>query len=60
MNPSPTALRWFGRICFFLSFILWPLTTIVSTAIAIKLKIPHFPRATERPALRLDSETNGR
>jgi hypothetical protein len=53
MNPSPTMVLWFGRIYFVVSVILWPLTTIISTALAIKLKIP---RATERRPLRLQPQ----
>jgi hypothetical protein len=47
MMPNPTVLRWFGRIYFAVSVMSWPLTTIISTALAIKLKIP---RAVERRA----------
>ena len=51
MNPSPTFLRWFGRAYVALSILLWPVTTIISTAYAIKLKIPALPDR-RRPRLR--------
>ena len=50
MNPSPAALRWLGRLYFAISVLLWPVTTIVSTAFALKQKIP---RAAERRAVLL-------
>jgi hypothetical protein len=56
MNPNPTAVLWFGRIYFAVSVILWPLTTIISTALAIKLKIP---RPAERRPLRLQAQAKG-
>ena len=50
MNPSPTAVLWLGRLYFALSVLLWPATTIISTAFAIKQKIP---RPAERRAVLL-------
>jgi hypothetical protein len=54
MNPSPTAVLWLGRIYFAVSVVLWPLTTIISTAFAIKLKIP---RPAQRRPLPLQTRT---
>ena len=43
MTPGPTFLRWFERVYLVVSVILWPVTTIISTAYALKLKIPALP-----------------
>jgi hypothetical protein len=41
MNPNPTTVLWLGRLYFVLSVLLWPATTIISTAFAIKQKVPR-------------------
>jgi hypothetical protein len=53
MNPSPTFLRWFKRVYIAAVIVLWPVTTIISTAYALKLKIPALPnwRARRLPYL---------
>lgn len=38
--PSPTALRALGHAYVVVSALLWPLTTLISTALALKLKVP--------------------
>ena len=43
-------MLWLGRLYFALSVLLWPATTIISTAFAIKQKIP---RPAERRAVLL-------
>ena len=50
MNLNATMMLWLGRLYFAVSALLWPVTTIISTAFAIKLKIP---RPLNRRALRL-------
>jgi hypothetical protein len=49
MNPSPTFLRWFERVYFVVSVLLWPVTTIISTAYALKLKIPALRDRRRQP-----------
>jgi hypothetical protein len=41
--PSPAVLRILGFVYCAVSALLWPLTTIISTAFALKLKIPKLP-----------------
>lgn len=53
MTMTPATVQWLGRLYFALSVLLWPLTTIISTACAIKLKIP---RPVQRRAPRLQAQ----
>jgi hypothetical protein len=56
MNVNPTAVLWLGRIYLVISVALWPVTTIISTALAVSQKVPDLrprraappPRATAR------------
>jgi hypothetical protein len=41
--PSPAALRLLGYLYVAVSVLLWPLTTIISTFYALKLKLPPLP-----------------
>lgn len=53
MNLNPATVLWLGRLYFTASALLWPVTTIISTACAIKLKIP---RPAQRRAPRLQAQ----
>jgi hypothetical protein len=49
--PSPATLRVLGYAYVGVSVLLWPLTTLISTAFALKLKVPPWPAAAwPRPA----------
>ena len=50
-EPEPHVPAWFGRVYVAVSILLWPVTTIISTAYALKLKIPALPD-WRRPRLR--------
>ena len=53
--PSPALIRVLGYVYVAVSVLLWPLTTIISTAYALKLKIPALPR-WPRASRRLGSQ----
>ena len=39
-----TLLLWLARLYIAGAIVMWPLTTLISTAYALKLKIPPLPR----------------